>query len=153
MGTLTIITIYIVILLHLLFLVLEMFLWNTAFGRKTFGLKEDYARQSAVLAANQGLYNGFLAAGLLWGLIGSGGYDALIFFLSCIIIAGLYGAVTASRAILFLQALPAAVALTLQLISWPPFSRIRPFSVSCLARSGSYLGTGLSQYSGCWGQT
>ena len=94
-----------------------MFLWNTPFGRKTFGLKEDYARQSAALAANQGLYNGFLAAGLLWGLVSTGGFDALIFFLSCIIIAGIYGAFTAKRSILFLQALPAAIAMALLIIT------------------------------------
>ena len=110
---LTTIAISIVILLHVLFMVLEMFLWNTPFGRKTFGLKEEYAKQSAPLAANQGLYNGFLAAGLLWGLISTGGFDALIFFLCCIIIAGIYGALTAKRSILFIQALPAAIAIAL----------------------------------------
>ena len=111
MNILTTITVSIVILLHVLFLVLEMFLWNTPFGRKTFGLKEDYAKQSAPLAANQGLYNGFLAAGLLWGLVSTGGYDALVFFLSCVIIAGIYGAITAKRSILWLQAFPAAIAM------------------------------------------
>jgi putative membrane protein len=116
MSILTTVAISIVILLHLLFLALEMFLWNTPLGRKTFGLKEDFAKQSATLAANQGLYNGFLAAGLLWGLVSTGGYDALIFFLSCIIIAGLYGAMTANRSILFLQALPAAIAMTLLIL-------------------------------------
>ena len=113
MNILTTVAISIVILLHCLFLVLEMFLWNTPFGRKTFGLKEEYARQSAALAANQGLYNGFLAAGLLWGLVNTSGFEILIFFLSCIIIAGIYGALTAKRSILFLQALPAAIAMTL----------------------------------------
>lgn len=117
MNILTTAAISIVIVLHILFLVLEMFLWNTPLGRKTFGLKEDYARQSAVLAANQGLYNGFLAAGLLWGLVSTGGYNALIFFLSCIIIAGIYGAATAARSILFLQALPAAVAMALLILN------------------------------------
>ena len=115
MNLLTTIAISIVIILHILFLILEMFLWNTPFGRKTFGLKEDYARQSAALAANQGLYNGFLAAGLLWGLISTGGFDALMFFLGCIIIAGIYGAMTAKRSILYLQALPAAIAMALLL--------------------------------------
>jgi putative membrane protein len=114
---LTTIAISIVIVLHLLFMVLEMFLWNTPFGRKTFGLKQDYAKQSAPLAANQGLYNGFLAAGLLWGLVSTGGFDALIFFLSCIIIAGIYGAITAKRSILFLQALPAAIAMALLILN------------------------------------
>ena len=113
MSTLTIIAISIVIVLHVLFLILEMFLWNTPYGRKTFALSEDYAKQSAPLAANQGLYNGFLAAGLLWGLMSTGGYDALIFFLCCIIIAGIYGGITANRSILWLQALPAAIALSL----------------------------------------
>lgn len=117
MSILTTIAISLVILLHVFFMVLEMFLWNTPFGRKTFGLKEDYARQSAILAANQGLYNGFLAAGLLWGLISSDGHDALIFFLSCIIIAGLYGAATVNRTILFLQALPAAIAMVLLILN------------------------------------
>jgi putative membrane protein len=111
MNILTTVTVSIVILLHVLFLVLEMFLWNTPFGRKTFGLKEDYAKQSAPLAANQGLYNGFLAAGLLWGLVSTGGFDALVFFLSCVIIAGIYGAITAKRSILWLQAFPAAIAM------------------------------------------
>jgi len=112
-STLTIIAINIVIVLHILFLVLEMFLWNTPYGRKTFALSEDYAKQSATLAANQGLYNGFLAAGLLWGLMSTGGYDALIFFLCCIIIAGIYGGITANRSILWLQALPATIAILL----------------------------------------
>lgn len=113
MSALTIIAISIVIVLHILFLILEMFLWNTPYGRKTFALSEDYAKQSATLAANQGLYNGFLAAGLLWGLMSTGGYDALIFFLCCIIIAGIYGGITAKHSILWLQALPAAIALSL----------------------------------------
>jgi len=117
MNSLTVIAISLVILLHLSFMVLEMFFWNTAFGRKTFGLSTDFASQSAVLAANQGLYNGFLAAGLLWGLIGTDGFDALIFFLCCIIIAGLYGAATANRSILFIQALPAAIALALLVLN------------------------------------
>ena len=117
MSILTTIAISLVIVLHILFLILEMFLWNTPFGRKTFGLKQDYAKQSAALAANQGLYNGFLAAGLLWGLVSTGGFDALIFFLGCIIIAGIYGALTAKRSILFLQALPAAIAMALLILT------------------------------------
>ena len=117
MSILTTTAISIVIVLHILFMVLEMFLWNTPFGRKTFGLKQDFAKQSAPLAANQGLYNGFLAAGLLWGLVSTGGFDALIFFLSCIIIAGIYGALTATRSILFLQALPAAIAMVLLILN------------------------------------
>lgn len=117
MTLLTTVAISLVILLHVFFLLLEMFFWNTAFGRKTFGLSADFASQSAVLAANQGLYNGFMAAGLLWGLVSTGGYDALVFFLCCIIIAGLYGAATAKLSILFIQALPAAIALALLLLN------------------------------------
>lgn len=113
MNALTVIAISLVIVLHVCFLILEMFLWNTAFGRNTFALTADYAKQSATLAANQGLYNGFLAAGLLWGLVSTGGFDALVFFLSCIIIAGIYGAITAKRSILWLQALPATIAMAL----------------------------------------
>ncbi len=111
MNTLSIITVSIVIVLHVLFLILEMFLWTTPYGRKTFGLSESFAKETKNLAANQGLYNGFLAAGLLWGLVSTGGYDALIFFLSCIIIAGIYGAITAKKTILWIQAMPAAIAM------------------------------------------
>jgi len=117
MSILTTIAISIVIVLHVIFLVLEMFLWNTQTGRKIFGLSKDFAAQSAALAANQGLYNGFLAAGLLWGLLGTGNKDTLIFFLGCIIIAGIYGTLTASRIILFIQALPAAAAMTLLILN------------------------------------
>ncbi len=117
MEILTTAAIGVVILLQIQFMVLEMFLWNTPLGRKTFGLKQDFARQSATLAANQGLYNGFLAAGLLWGLVSTGGFDALIFFLGCIIIAGIYGAITANRSILFIQALPAATAMPMLVLN------------------------------------
>jgi len=109
----TTVAILLVTLLHIGFLILEMFLWNRPFGRKIFGLNPDFAKHSASLAANQGLYNGFLAAGLLWGLLSTGGYDALIFFLGCIIVAGFYGAATVSRSILFIQAMPAIIALLL----------------------------------------
>ena len=107
------ILIALVALLHLYFLVLEMFLWDKPFGRKTFGLTPEFATASKALAANQGLYNGFLAAGLVWGLIADDptGYRVQIFFLSCIVVAGVYGAATANRRILFAQALPAAVSL------------------------------------------
>jgi putative membrane protein len=117
MSILTTIAISIVILSHVLFLVLEMFLWNTPFGRKTFGNSEEYAKKSAALAANMGLYNGFLAAGLLWGLVSTGGFDALVFFLGCIIIAGVFGAFTAKRSILWMQAFPATVAMSLLLFN------------------------------------
>jgi putative membrane protein len=108
-----------VALLHLLFLVLEMFLWNRPYGRRAFGLTREFAEQSAKLAANQGLYNGFLAAGLIWGLLrgGAEGIAIQIFFLVCVLIAGLYGGLTVKRSILVLQALPAALALALVLLA------------------------------------
>ncbi|MBW8880780.1 MAG: DUF1304 domain-containing protein, partial [Asticcacaulis sp.] len=96
--------------LHVAFLVLEMFLWNTPFGRKTFGLTPEFAAQSAKLAANQGLYNGFLAAGLAWSVFGHD-FHAKLFFLVCVIIAGLYGGFTVKKSILLIQAMPALVAL------------------------------------------
>lgn len=103
-----------VALLHAYFLVLEMFLWTTPRGRKVFGTTPEFAEASKVLAANQGLYNGFLAAGLVWGLaMGPAGASIKVFFLACVVIAGVYGAATASRRILFVQALPAAVGLAL----------------------------------------
>lgn len=102
----------IVALLHFGFLVIEMFLWTTPFAQKSFNMTEAFARESAVLAANQGLYNGFLAAGLVWGLIDRvDGHAIKVFFLSCVIIAGIYGAATAKMSILYIQALPAALAL------------------------------------------
>jgi len=100
--------------LHLYFLVLEMFLWDTPTGRKTFGLDPAFATESKTLAANQGLYNGFLAAGLVWGLVDQQ-TDVKLFFLGCVIIAGGYGAATVSRRILVVQALPALVAFLLVL--------------------------------------
>jgi putative membrane protein len=112
--------IVVVAALHVYFLVLEMFLWRTPFGRRTFRTTPEVAESSAVLAANQGLYNGFLAAGLLWALIWfgvPGGRAVLTFFLACVIVAGVYGAVTVSRRILFVQAVPAAVALVLLWLS------------------------------------
>lgn len=101
-----------VALLHIHFLVLEMFLWTKPRTRRIFGLTEAQAEATRTLAANQGLYNGFLAAGLLWGL-GADEYPVKIFFLGCVITAGIYGAMTANRRILIVQALPAAVALAL----------------------------------------
>lgn len=107
-----------VAVLHIYILVLEMFLWDKPAGLRAFGQKLEAARASKVLAANQGLYNGFLAAGLLWGLSrGAGGLDIKVFFLSCVLIAGLYGAASASRKILFIQALPAALGLGLVLLA------------------------------------
>ena len=104
------ILISIVALLHLGFLILEMFLWDHPFGRKRFGMTPEYSKASASLAANQGLYNGFLAAGLVWGLV-SGDFAAKAFFLICVLIAGLYGGLTTKRTILYLQALPGLLAL------------------------------------------
>ena len=105
-----------VALLHVYFLVLEMFLWDKPFGRKTFGLTPEFAAASKSLAANQGLYNGFLAAGLVWGLaMGEAGVQVKVFFLACVVIAGVFGAATASRSILFVQAIPGILALALLL--------------------------------------
>ena len=101
-----------VALLHVMFLVLEMFLWTKPFGRRTFGLSRELAEATKGLAANQGLYNGFLAAGLIWGvLLGEVGFSIKVFFLVCVIVAGIFGAITAKRSILFVQALPALIAL------------------------------------------
>lgn len=103
---------------HIWFLVLEMFLWDKPKGLKTFGNTLEEANASKVLAMNQGLYNGFLAAGLFWGLsLGDAGGSIKIFFLSCVLIAGIFGGLTASRKILFVQALPAAVVLGLILLA------------------------------------
>ena len=105
-----------VAVLHLYFLVLEMFLWTKPLGLRTFRNTPEKAADSAVLAANQGLYNGFLAAGLVWGLVQGTpafGFQIKTFFLLCVIVAGIYGAATVSRRILYVQAAPAAVALIL----------------------------------------
>ena len=107
-----------VALLHAYFLVLEMFLWDKPTGLRTFGHTAEHAAASKVLAANQGLYNGFLAAGLVWGLaLGSAGPAVKVFFLACVIVAGVYGAATAAKKILFVQALPGAIALALVLLA------------------------------------
>ena len=103
----------VVAILHLYFLVLEMFLWDKPFGRRTFGMGPEKAAMTKQLAMNQGLYNGFLAAGLLWGL--AAGTQVKVFFLACVIVAGVFGALTASRKILWVQALPGAIALALVL--------------------------------------
>jgi putative membrane protein len=104
--------------LHVWFLVLEMFLWTKPAGRRVFHTTPEFAQASKSLAANQGLYNGFLAAGLVWGLtLGDGGYAVTLFFLGCVIVAGLFGAATVNRRILFVQALPAALALALTVLS------------------------------------
>jgi putative membrane protein len=105
-----------VALLHGYFLVLEMFLWTKPLGLQTFRQSLAKAEESAVLAANQGLYNGFLAAGLVWGLLHpqpAFAFQIKVFFLACVIVAGVYGAITVSKRILLVQALPAAIALAL----------------------------------------
>lgn len=103
-----------VAVLHVYFLVLEMFFWTKPYGRRVFGLTVEKAEMTKSLAANQGLYNGFLAAGLVWGLAaGADGHAIKVFFLACVVIAGIFGALTAGRKILWVQALPGAVALAL----------------------------------------
>ena len=112
MSTVATVLVALVALLHVYFLVLEMFLWTKPAGRRAFGTTQEQAEQSKVLAANQGLYNGFLAAGLLWSLTrGSESRATATFFLACVCAAGLFGAATASRRILWVQALPAAVTM------------------------------------------
>jgi putative membrane protein len=107
-----------VAVLHLVFLTLEMFLWTKPFGRRAFNLTPEFAQASKALAANQGLYNGFLAAGLIWSLfLGANGYEVKIFFLICVIVAGIFGAFTVSRRILWIQALPGVITLAIVLLS------------------------------------
>ena len=114
MTTLANVLVALIALLHIYILVLEMFLWEKPAGLRAFGQTREAAAASKVLAANQGLYNGFLAAGLFWGLsLGAAGTGTKVFFLCCVLVAGLYGAATASRRILFVQAVPAAIALAL----------------------------------------
>lgn len=103
---------------HVYFLVLEMFLWTTPFGLKTFGRGREEMEATKVLAGNQGLYNGFLAAGLFWGAYaGAGGRDLRLFFLGCVLVAGVYGGATAARKILYVQALPALIAIVCVFLS------------------------------------
>ena len=110
----------IVAALHVYFLVLEMFMWRKPLGLRIFGMTQQVADSSAVLAANQGLYNGFLAAGLVWGLFAYGiveGRAILTFFLVCVIVAGVYGGLTVNRRITLIQSLPAVIALALVWLS------------------------------------
>lgn len=101
-----------VALIHVYIVVLEMVLWDTPRGRAAFGTTPEFSASTKVLAANQGLYNGFLVAGLIWGLwLGEAGFGVKVFFLVCVLVAGLYGAATASMRILYVQAVPAALAL------------------------------------------
>ena len=102
----------VVAVIHIYILVLEMFLWDTPRGRRVFGTTEAFARESRVLAANQGLYNGFLAAGLVWGIwLGEAGDGVKVFFLGCVAVAGIYGAITVNRRIALVQIVPAAIAM------------------------------------------
>jgi putative membrane protein len=104
--------------LHLYILVLEMFWWDTPKGHKAFGLAPDFAKATKVLAANQGLYNGFLAAGLIWGLaLGPAGTAVKLFFLGCIVVAGVFGAATSSKKILFIQGIPGLITLAAVLLA------------------------------------
>ena len=118
MSTAANIAIALVALLHAYFLVLEMFLWTKPYGMRTFKLTPEFAAASKGLAANQGLYNGFLVAGLVWGLsMGAAGIQVKAFFLGCVIVAGLFGGATVNRKILFVQAIPGIIALALLLES------------------------------------
>lgn len=104
--------------LHLYFLVLEMFFWTKPLGRRVFRLTPEFAEASKTLAANQGLYNGFLSAGLVWGLMqGAAGVPTQLFFLGCVVVAGVFGAATVGKKILYVQALPAALAAALVLLA------------------------------------
>ena len=112
------ILIALIAVLHLWFLTLEMYFWRKPLGLKTFRMSQQKADDSATLAANQGLYNGFLAAGLIWGLLATHETFAIrLFFLSCVVLAGIFGALTVSRRIFFIQALPALVALGVLFLS------------------------------------
>ncbi len=112
------IIVVIVALLHIYFLVLEIFLWDKPLGLKIFRMTPEKAEITKVLAANQGLYNGFLAAGLLWGLsLGEAGVSIKLFFLGCVIVAGVYGAITVGRKILFIQAMPAFLGFLILLLA------------------------------------
>jgi putative membrane protein len=122
MRIIALLLVAIVALGHVGFLVLEMFLWTDPVGHRIFGTTPEFAAQSAVLAANQGLYNGFLAAGLLWGLV-AGRRDLKIFFLACVVVAGIYGGLTAKMSILYVQAVPGLLALLAVLAT--PVPRVR----------------------------
>lgn len=118
MSTAANIVVGLIALLHIYILVLEMFLWETTRAMKAFGTTPATAATTKVLAANQGLYNGFLAAGLLWGLyLGPDGFSIKVFFLLCVFVAGVYGAATANKRILFIQVIPATIGLVLLYLS------------------------------------
>ncbi|MER7171917.1 DUF1304 domain-containing protein [Streptomyces mesophilus] len=119
MSTIATFAVVALALLHVYILALEMFLWTSPRARAAFGTTEEFAAATKAMAANQGLYNGFLAAGLLWGAFASDpvGFQVRIFFLACVAVAGLYGAATASRKILFVQTVPALAVLVLVLLA------------------------------------
>jgi putative membrane protein len=119
MATVASILVVVVAAIHVYIVVLEMFLWRTPPGLRSFGTTQAFADDSVTLAANQGLYNGFLVAGLVWGLLAADpvGFQVTVFFLACVMVAGLYGAATVNRRILVVQALPAALALVAVLIA------------------------------------
>ncbi|ATB35978.1 hypothetical protein CYFUS_001392 [Cystobacter fuscus] len=119
MSLLAVLFVGLVAAIHVYIVVLEMFLWTKPLGMKVFKTEPAFAAQSATLAANQGLYNGFLAAGLIWGLVAAEpvAFQAKVFFLACVMIAGLYGAATVSRRILFVQTVPATIALALVVLA------------------------------------
>lgn len=118
MKTLSMILVGLVALEHAYIMVLEMFMWTTNKGRRTFGFTREFAESTKTLGANQGLYNGFLAAGLLWSMLHPDpamAYQLQLFFLGCVLVAGIYGGITAFRKILFIQGVPAALALAVVL--------------------------------------
>lgn len=120
MKTLSLILVGLVAFEHVYILVLEMFMWTTARGRRAFGFTREFAESTKALGANQGLYNGFLAAGLIWSMIHPDpamAYQLQLFFLGCVLVAGIYGGITAFRKILFIQGLPAALALAAVLVA------------------------------------
>ena len=123
MRMISLLLVVLVALIHTAFLVLEMFYWNHPVGREIFNMTPEVSASSAILAANQGLYNGFLVAGLIWGLV-SGRRDVKVFFLVCVIVAGVYGGLTAKTTILYSQALPGALAMLAVLFARP--ARTRP---------------------------
>ena len=122
MRMISLLLVFLVALIHTAFLVLEMFYWNHPVGQEIFKMTPEVSASSAILAANQGLYNGFLVAGLLWGLI-SGRRDVKVFFLACVIVAGVYGGLSAKMSILYVQAAPALAALLAVLAT--PTPRVR----------------------------
>ena len=122
MRMISLLLVILVALIHTAFLALEMFYWNHPVGREIFNMTPEVSASSAILAANQGLYNGFLVAGLIWGLV-SGRRDVKVFFLACVIVAGVYGGLTAKTTILYTQAAPGFLALLAVLAARPPRTR------------------------------